>query len=77
MNQRLKLTIGTAALALVSVVGLRDTGVFVQDHNTTLYSGKKIGFTVEEKANIIDNTDNGYIVQKGNAKVKVNPKNTS
>lgn len=71
MNQRLKLTIGTAALALVSVVGLRDTGVFVQDHNTTLYSGKKIGFTVEEKANIIDNTDNGYVVQKGNAKVTV------
>ena len=53
MNQKIKLTIGTAALALISVVGLRDTGVFVQDHSTTLYSGKQIGFAVEEKANII------------------------
>ena len=74
MNQKIKLTIGTAALALISVVGLRDTGVFVQDHSTTLYSGKQIGFAVEEKANIIETTDNGYIVQKGNAKVTV-PKN--
>lgn len=71
MNQRIKLTIGTAALALVSVVGLRDTGVFVQNHQTTLYSGKSLGFAIEETANIVDSTDNGYIVQKDNAKVTV------
>ncbi|MDD7363117.1 MAG: C40 family peptidase [Peptoniphilus sp.] len=71
MNHKIKLTIGTAALALISVVGLRDTGVFVQDHNTTLYSGKKLSFAIEEKANIVDSTDNGYIIQKGNAKVTV------
>ncbi|MCD1147207.1 C40 family peptidase [Peptoniphilus sp. KCTC 25270] len=74
MNQNLKLTVGVAALAVVSFVGLRDTGVFVADHQTTLYSGKALSFAVEEQANIIDYKENGYLVQKGNAKVTV-PKN--
>ena len=71
MNSKLKLTIGTAALALVSVVGLRDTGIFVQDHTTTLYSGSKLSFAVEEAANIVETNDKGYVVQKGKAKVTV------
>lgn len=71
MNQKFKLAVGTTALAIISIVGLRDTGVFVQDHNTTLYSGSQLNFAVEEQANIVDTNDRGYIVQKGNAKVTV------
>ena len=71
MNQKFKLAIGTTALAIISIVGLRDTGIFVQDHNTTLYSGNQLTFAVEEQANIVDTNERGYIVQKGNAKVTV------
>ena len=71
MSHKFKLAVGTTALAIISIVGLRDTGVFVQDHNTTLYSGSELKFAVEEQANIVDSNDRGYIVQKGNAKVTV------
>ncbi|MDO5301622.1 MAG: C40 family peptidase [Tissierellia bacterium] len=71
MNQKLKLSLQACALAAIAVVGLRDTGVFVQDHTTTLYSGKQLSFTVEEKANIIATNNKGYIIQKGEAKVTV------
>lgn len=74
MNSKFRNSFGIAALAVVSVFGLRDTGVFVADHETTLYSGNKLSFTVEEEANIIEYKENGYLVQKGKAKVTV-PRN--
>lgn len=71
MNSMLKNSLGVAALAVVSVFGLRDTGVFVANHETTLNSGNKLAFSIEEKANIIEYKENGYLVQKGKAKVTV------
>ncbi len=73
-HSKIKLTLGAVALTVVSIAGLRDSGVFVADHTTTLYSGSQLSFQVEEEANIIEHKENGYIVQKGNAKVTV-PKN--
>lgn len=73
-HSKVKLTLGAVALTVVSIAGLRDSGVFVADHTTTLYSGSQLSFQVEEEANIVENKENGYIVQKGNAKVTV-PKN--
>ncbi|MDO5713554.1 MAG: C40 family peptidase [Tissierellia bacterium] len=70
----IKSSIGVAALCVVGLLGLRDTGIFVTSHTTTLNSGNKLSFEVEEKANIIEIKEQGYIVQKGEAKVTV-PKN--
>ncbi|MDO5036999.1 MAG: C40 family peptidase [Tissierellia bacterium] len=70
-NQTLKLALTTVSLAFVSVVGLRDTGIFVTDHTANLYSGNVANFSVEEEANIIGYKDNGYLVQRGQVKVTV------
>ena len=66
-----KLPVGIAALCVVSVFGLKDTGVFVNEHVQTTYSGNKIAFAQGEKVEILEKTDNGYIVAKGKAKVTI------
>lgn len=66
-----KASMGIAALCVVSVLGLKDTGIFVTNHTTTLASGKSLSFQAEEKANILQKKENGYLVQKGEAKVTV------
>lgn len=66
-----KVPVGVAALCVVSLFGLKDTGVFVNEHVQTTYSGNQIEFAVGEKVEIIEKSDNGYIVSKGNAKVTV------
>lgn len=73
-NLNWKQPIGVVALCFVSLLGMRDTGIFITDHTTTLNSGNKLSFEVEERANIIEEKENGYLVQKGEAKVTV-PKN--
>lgn len=73
-KRNIKGTVGVAALCVVGLLGLRDTGIFVTSHTTTLYSGNKLSFNVEEKADIIDIKEDGFVVKKGDAKVTV-PKN--
>lgn len=73
-NLNWKNAIGVTALCVVGLFGLKDTGIFVTSHTTTLNSGNKLSFVVEEKANIVEEKDNGFVVQKGEAKVTV-PKN--
>lgn len=68
---QIKQIVGVCSLALISVIGLRDSGIFVTDHTTTLNSGADLSFEIEEEANIIGYRDNGYLVQKDNAKVTV------
>ncbi|RVU55392.1 NlpC/P60 family protein [Anaerosphaera multitolerans] len=62
---------GLAALCVVSLFGLKDTGIFINEHVQTTYSGNKVYFEVGEVANIIDESNDGYIVSKGKAKVTV------
>lgn len=66
-----KVPIGVAALCVVSLFGLKDTGVFVNEHVQTTYSGNKIVFSEGEKVEVLEKSDNGYIVAKGKAKVTV------
>lgn len=66
-----KLPIGMAALCVVSLFGLKDTGVFVNEHVQTTYSGNKVVFAEGEKIEVIEKAENGYIVAKGKAKVTV------
>lgn len=66
-----KVPVGVAALCIVSLFGLKDTGVFVNEHVQTTYSGNQIEFAAGEKVEIIEKSDNGYIVSKGKAKVTV------
>lgn len=66
-----KAPVGIAALCVVSILGLKDTGIFVTNHTTTLASGKSLSFQAEEKASILQKKENGYLVQKGEAKVTV------
>lgn len=77
-----KVPMGLAALCVVSLFGLKDTGVFLNAHVQTTYSGNKIAFQKGEEVQVLEKTDNGYIVAKDNAKVtipteKIALKNTS
>ncbi len=66
-----KFPLGVIALCAVSLLGLKDTGIFINEHVQPTYSGNKIYFELEEEANIIKTVEDGYIVQKGKAKVTV------
>lgn len=71
INIKKKVPVGLAALCLVSLIGLKDTGIFVNEHVQTTYSGNKVYFEVGEVADIIEETEDGYLVSKGKAKVTV------
>ena len=44
---------GLVALCAVSIVGLKDTGVFINEHVQRTYSGNEISFAIGEKVNIV------------------------
>ncbi|CDZ75101.1 Hypothetical protein ING2D1G_0961 [Peptoniphilus sp. ING2-D1G] len=71
MSINKKGSLSVLALCLISFFGLKDTGIFVSDHVQTTYSGNKVYFEVGERADIINLSDRGYIVQKGKAQVTV------
>ena len=66
-----KLPLGLFALCAVSIVGMKDTGVFINEHVQKTYSGNEIEFAVGEKVEILESKDNEYYVQKGKAKVTI------
>lgn len=66
-----KLPLGLFALCAVSVVGMKDTGVFINEHVQKTYSGSEIEFAIGEKVEILQNKGNEYYVQKGKAKVTI------
>ncbi len=68
---QLKKTLGLAALCAVSLIGLKDTGILLSNHTTTLNSGKSLSFAAEEQVNIIGEKDGIYTVKKGNAQVSI------
>lgn len=66
-----KLPLGLFALCAVSIVGMKDTGVFINEHVQKTYSGNEIEFAVGEKVEILENKGNEYYIQKGKAKVTI------
>ncbi|NMW84198.1 C40 family peptidase [Peptoniphilus sp. AGMB00490] len=66
-----KLPLGLFALCAVSVVGMKDTGVFINEHVQKTYSGSEIEFSIGEKVEILENKGNEYYIQKGKAKVTI------
>lgn len=66
-----RVPLGVAALAVVSLLGLKDTGIFISDHVQTTYSGNQVYFEAGEKAEIIETSVRGYVVTKGAAKVTI------
>lgn len=68
---KIKIPAGIGILCLVALFGLKDTGIFVSEHSTTLYSGKKLSFEVSEEAEILEEVEGGYLVKKGEARVTV------
>lgn len=66
-----KLPLGLFALCAVSIVGMKDTGVFINEHVQKTYSGNEIEFSIGEKVEILENKGNEYYIQKGKAKVTV------
>lgn len=75
MNKtQLKKSLGIAALCFASLVGLKDTGILLSDHNTTLASGKSLSFEAEEQVEIIGEKEGIFTVKKGPAQVSI-PKN--
>lgn len=66
-----KLPLGLFALCAISVVGMKDTGVFINEHVQKTYSGNEIEFAIGEKVEILQNKGNEYYVQKGKAKVSI------
>lgn len=71
LNITKKFPVGVAALAVVSILGLKDTGIFISDHVQTTYSGNQVFFEIGEKAEIIEESARGYIVAKGPARVTI------
>ncbi|WP_138159267.1 C40 family peptidase [Peptoniphilus catoniae] len=71
LDIKYKSSLSILVLCLVSVFGLKDTGVFVSAHEQPTYSGNKVCFEAGEQANIIDSSERGYIVEKGKAKVTI------
>ncbi|WP_297393628.1 C40 family peptidase [uncultured Peptoniphilus sp.] len=66
-----KLPLGLFALCAVSIVGMKDTGVFINEHVQRTYSGNEIEFSIGEKVEILGNKGSEYYVQKGKAKVTI------
>lgn len=66
-----KLPLGLFALCAISVVGMKDTGVFINEHAQKTYSGNEIEFAIGEKVEILQNKGNEYYIQKGKAKVTI------
>ena len=66
-----KLPLGLFALCAVSIVGMKDTGVFINEHVQKTYTGNEIEFAIGEKVEILQNKGNDYYVQKGKAKVTI------
>lgn len=66
-----KTTVAALTLCLAAALGARDTGIFINEHVQTTYSGNKIYFELEEKAEILQEVDGGYLVKKGPARVTV------
>lgn len=66
-----KLPMGLAALCVVSLFGLKDTGVFINEHVQRTYSDNEIEFSIGEKVNIVEKKNDSYIVTKGKAKVTI------
>ncbi|MGR5590648.1 C40 family peptidase [Peptoniphilus grossensis] len=66
-----KLPLGLFALCAVSIVGMKDTGVFINEHVQRTYNGNEIEFSIGEKVEILENKGNEYYVQKGKAKVTI------
>lgn len=66
-----KLPLGLFALCAVSVVGMKDTGVFINEHVQRTYSGNEIEFSIGEKVEILENNGSTYYVSKGKAKVTI------
>ena len=66
-----KLPLGLFALCAVSVVGMKDTGVFINEHVQKTYSGNEIDFSIGEKVEVLERKGNDYFVQKGKAKVTI------
>lgn len=71
INIKNKIPVGLTALCLVSLFGLKDTGIFVNEHVQTTYSGNKVYFEAGEVAEIVEKVEDGYIVSKGKAKVTI------
>ena len=66
-----KLPLGLFALCAVSIVGMKDTGVFINEHVQKAYSGNEIDFSIGEKVEVLERKGNDYFVQKGKAKVTI------
>ena len=66
-----KLPLGLFALCAVSIVGMKDTGVFINEHVQKTYSGNEIDFSIGEKVEVLERKGNDYFVQKGKAKVTI------
>lgn len=66
-----KLPLGIFALCAVSIVGMKDTGVFINEHVQKTYSGNEIDFSIGEKVEVLERKGNDYFVQKGKAKVTI------
>lgn len=70
-SSRHKLPLGIIALCATSLFGLKDTGVFINEHVQKTYGGNEIEFSVGEEVQIIEQKDDGYYVAKGKAKVTI------
>lgn len=66
-----KLPIGALALCFAAALGARDSGVFINEHVQTTYSGNKVYFELAERADILEEVSGGYLVKKGQARVTV------
>lgn len=66
-----KLPLGLFALCAVSIVGMKDTGVFINEHVQKTYSGNEIDFSIGEKVEVLEKKGNDFLVQKGKAKVTI------
>ncbi|WP_308534435.1 C40 family peptidase [uncultured Peptoniphilus sp.] len=66
-----KLPMGLIALCAVSIVSLKDTGIFINEHIQKTYSGNQVSFAIGEEVNVIEKTKDSYIVKKGKAKLTI------
>lgn len=71
LNLKAKVPFGLIALCAFSVIGLKDTGVFISEHVQRTYSGNEVKFAIGEKVNIEKAEGNNYTVTKGKAKVTI------
>ena len=50
--------LGLFALCAVSIVGMKDTGVFINEHVQKTYSGNEIDFSIGEKVEVLERKGN-------------------